>query len=326
MNWARFLLLGTVLGGSLACSQPPEVVYATSTGRRASVEVIDREPWGLLPGGALIWFEVDHAKFVRAEFGPRLLAMITPLLPLPQGGGFDLNKDVQLMRGGLYASAEGDLAVICSGQFEWAAFDRAASEHPRTARGVEIRRARYAGQETLQAGPYSLAVLSPRTMVFGTELGVRRVLERIEEGRVHRALPSWFEQMVAAEGASFRFGVDLDAQPVPATLRSQVSFFDGLRAARLLGNFEPPGLNIAGTLTYDGPAAAKKAGDLMERQAAALARASLLLSILKVPKPIRRLETRADGKDLRVALELDGRAVDMGLAHLGQLDGALGLQ
>ncbi len=62
-----------------------------------------------------------------------------------------------------------------------------------------------------------------------------------------------------SQRADFTVGVDLDAQPVPATLRTRLTFLEGLRAARILGNFQPPGMNVAGTLTYDRPESAEMA-------------------------------------------------------------------
>jgi len=169
--------------------------------------------------------------------------------------------------------------------------------------------ARFAGREHILRDGLAFAPLTPRTAVVGTLLGVRRVLERIEEGRLTDSLPEWFHELRKAPDATLSLGVDLDAQPVPATLRTRIDFLHGLRAARLLGNFREPGLNLAGALTYDEPQAAVNAEKRLLAHEAELRRASLLLSVLSMPRPLRRLTARAKGKDTQVAAELDGTAL-----------------
>src|SRR5690606_21276088 len=125
-----------------------------------------------------------------------------------------------------------------------------------------------------------MSILTDRTLVFGTQLGVRRVLERVEEGRLKREVPTWFETLLSEKAASFQLGIDLDAQPIPATLGEKMPFMKGLRAARLLGNFRDPGMNLAGTLTYKAPIEASEAATVLNNLDEDLERYDLVLRAL----------------------------------------------
>lgn len=321
--WLLGVALAFVLSG---CAGTQEVIVETAVGRRASERQIDEESWGLFPAGALLWAEVDIQALAGTEYGGAVLERSARVVPLSRSKGIDWAKDVDKTRIAIYASARGDVATILSGRFDSEALTDAVRKDPVMASGEPITMSKFAGSEVLQSGPWSLSFLTHRTLAIGTEIGVRRILERVEEGRVARALPGWFEKMLVTPGGALFLGVDLDAQPVPATIRTELDFLDGLRGARVVGNFAPPGLNVAGTLTYDTRERAEFALGRLESSVGSLERATWLLSILKVPRPIKRFDASSAGESLKFGAELEGRALAMGVSYLGELEGKIGFQ
>jgi hypothetical protein len=316
---AALLLLG------MGCSTQKEEIVMARQGQQATAEQIDRERWGLLPGGAVVWAEVDALALARAEYGRLLLDALRQGLPVASSSGQALMRNLARIRLAVYASQSGDVAAILEGQFDARAIETGVAEAPKNARGENIEHRSFAGFDLLSAGNMSMAVLTPETLALGTEVGVRRVLERVEEGRVRRALPNWFETLLTEKKASLWLGIDLDAQPVPATLRTQLNFLEKLRGARILGRFEP-GLNLAGSLSYDSADSAHQALMGMNSQVSELNRAAFLLALLKVPRPLRQFDAEESGKKVDFVAEADARAVAMALGYLGQLGGQVALR
>jgi hypothetical protein len=239
-------------------------------------------------------------------------------LPVSRGSTIDPEKDVQRIHFGVYATVGADIAMIVTGNFEPKAIFDAIAKDPVARHGKRVQRTRFAGFDVFVLDGLALVPLTQRTLVLGTEIGVRRALERVESGRLVRPLPSWFERMLASS-APVTLGVDLDAQPVPAVVRTRLSFLEGLRAGRLLGNFEAPGLNLAGSLAYDRPDTAMAAAADIQAKAASLDRYAVLMSVLGIPRPLRRVRAQAVGQDAQVAVEVEGRAIAMGLARFREL-------
>jgi hypothetical protein len=168
------------------------------------------------------------------------------------------------------------------------------------------------------ADQVAMSILTDETMVFGTQLGVRRVLERVEEGRLSRNLPLWYEALLEEGAAQFQLGIDLDSQPIPAAFGDKLAFLEGLRAARLLGNFKSPGVNVAGTLTYSEPKRAREAAEELASAREDLGKYALLFAALNIPQPIERLDARAADKETQIAVELEGEAVAKILDNMSQ--------
>lgn len=306
-NWLLALCALTWGGGG--CAAPQEQIVETAAGRRAAPEEVDRDPWRLLPGGAVTWGRLDVQAANEAVFAKELQTWFEHSLPVSGKLGIDFAQDVDEVVLGLYATAGSDVAAVARGRFEERALKEAIEQEPVNAGQRPIVTHRFAGQQVYVSGSWALAPITSATIVFGTEIGVRRVLERIEEGRLARVLPAWFEQMLEVKEASMVVGVDLDAQPVPSVLRTRLAFLDGLRAGRFLWNFQEPGLNGAGTLTYDTPASAQKAASGLGELSETLRRSELLLTLFQIPRPFRRLEAQATDKDTQVVVEIDGRAI-----------------
>jgi hypothetical protein len=313
------LMCGAVaLGG---CAAPQEVIVVTAEGRRATPQAVDEDPWRLLPPGAVMWLRLDMKQAFQAEFGPQIEKTMVDLLPFATGAGIEPKKDIDVVVGALYATVGSDIVAVGQGRFDPLAVERAVQKKPESVGGLPIQVGVFAGSTMYVAGHSAMAILTESTLVFGTQLGVRRVLERVEEGRLKRTLPAWYEALLSQAAAEFQWGIDLDSQPVPAAFRTQVEFLNQLRAARLVGNFRSPGLNLAGTLTYESPQVAETASRELLELEQSLGNYDIILAALRVPKPIRSLRTQAIDKDTQVAIEIDGRAIAAFLDNASQFVG-----
>jgi len=308
---ALFLLL------TVGCGSPQEVVRQT-TRTPATAAQIDADPWALLPRGAVAWADVDAKAVNASSFAEEARTLWLDTLPVSRTASIDPTRDVDRIRLGVYATVGADVAMIVSGRFSPAKIEEAAKKDALARHGKPVVAAHFAGFDVYVLEGLALVPLTSRTLVLGTEIGVRRVLERVESGRLVRPLPPWFEKMLST-GAPWALGVDLDAQPVPAVVRTRLTFLEGLRAARLLGNFDLPGLNLAGALTYDRPDTAAAAAADIEAQAAALDQYAVLMSVLRIPRPLRRVQAQAVGQDAQVVVEVEGRAIGVLLARFREI-------
>jgi len=83
-----------------------------------------------------------------------------------------------------------------------------------------------------------------------------------------------------------------------------------------VGNFANPGLNLAGTLTYDDEAAARRGAEQLQAQTAALQTYGTLLAVLGIPQPVKVVEAKPDGKSMKFVAAVDGHLVELALSQL----------
>lgn len=301
----RSWLLGSFACLAAACRPPEERIEFATDRPRPTAEQIDEDPFRLLPPGAVAWWH-SNAGLFASDFDDPVVEFFDTWMPFVRGGGIDLRKDVESLSGAVYASVANDVAFVCRGRFDPAAVEGKVAQMPKDA---AVTTTQFAGVTLYVSDQVGMAVLTERTLILGTQLGVRRVLELVEEGRVQRSTPEWFDALLLEEAADFQFGMDLDAQPVPAVLRTRLEFLNHLRAARLLGNYRPPGLNLAGTLSFDTPEGGENAAQELNQAARNLERYELLMTALSIPRIIHAIDAKSTGRDTQVAAELDGQAI-----------------
>jgi hypothetical protein len=224
---------------------------------------LDADPLVLVPESALVVARFDaRAIFDNGAIGAPLAALAGRFVPLGDDAGFQPARDVDRIVVASFATAGVDAAAVLGGRFDVARMAAAT----KTTSGAPIVRGVYAGQTTYTVGApggsVTYAVLSAKTVVAGTGDGLRRVLERVQAGGLKRTLPPWVAQTLETPGAEVAVTADFATQPIASAALGAVKlpWLDGLRVARVIGNFEAPGMNVASTLTY---------GDAPQAQAAA---------------------------------------------------------
>lgn len=303
------LALSVVLGG---CAKKQDVIVSSGEGKALGDNAIDADPIALLPGNAVGVYTLDAKALVASPFGARLVSIAKARSPLPESSGFDPGRDLERVYGGLYSMQGADSVGIAVGQFKPQQIEQAAQAamQPGGSPGnVPITRSEYAGRVFYTSRGLGFSVLTERTLLIGDETGIRRTLDRIQEGRVRRQLPDWMLKTLENKSAPLAFGADLTSQPLPSAAREQLAFVDGLRTVALLGNFADPGLNLAGTLTYGDDDAAQRGARNLKQLHGQLSSYAPLMALLGIPQPVRSLDANAKEKEVRFVAGVDGAAV-----------------
>ncbi|WP_394839758.1 hypothetical protein LVJ94_22995 [Pendulispora rubella] len=246
---ATFLAAGLV-----ACGGESENSVAPQTPADVKPEQIDADPLALLPGSAIAVTNVDaRAFYASATLGPQLARITERLLPIGEEAGFRPSRDVDRIVLGSYAMQGVDVAAVVTGRFDEQKLDDMAKKNTPAKGGGQIVESTYAGRTLFTLNNIGMCVLTSHTLLAGTETGIRRALDRIKEGRVKRSIPEWMITTIETQGAEGAVAADFAAQNL-ANLSAgplRLDWLKGLQKVRVIGNFKEPGMELAGSLTYD---------------------------------------------------------------------------
>jgi hypothetical protein len=243
---------------------------------------------------------------LRTELGRELLARVE--LRLPESINFRVERDLVLVYVGAYALQGVDFAGVAIGQFDAKAIaETAASQRRDNPAAALVVASQYAGRTLYTIGNIGCSLLTDKTLLFGNEIGMRRALDRIESGRIGDDIEPWLRELFRIEAASLALGVDFTLARPPETLEARAPLLVGLDRARVLGNFAPPGINLAGTLSYADVAAAEHGASAIDAFRSQLRGVGLVASLLGAAQPITKLEARVVQQDAQFVLEVDGR-------------------
>ena len=278
---------------------------------------LDSDPLALLPSSAVVVANLDaKAMFASASVGAQLAALADTLLPLGPDAGFDAKRDVDRVVLGVYTSTGADAVAVVSGRFDVAKI--AATTQGRG--GAAVVHATYAGRDTYAVGPAMYSVLTAKTVVAGTGDGVRRALERVQDRKIARATPAWVDETLSTPGAELALAADFTSQPLTVAAIGSVPlpWLSGMHVAKVIGNFEKPGMNVAATMTYGEPAQAESAADGVRAADVWLKVLGTFLGGLS----LQNLEVTTDGKDLKCKFAVDDQTLGRLLAFAPRLLGA----
>jgi hypothetical protein len=308
--WSRRRLLGAGLGTlALACAHEQDVVVKTGEDKKLTETQIDADPVPLLPGDAIGVLSIDAQALYNSQFGDRVRAVVEKRLPLPPSAGFEPKRDLDHAWIGFYSMQGADIAGVAVGHFDREKIEAAADGTQPTALGVPVVKTSYAGRTLYTAGTVGFSVLTGKTALVGNDTGMRRALDRIQEGRARRQLPEYMEKLLASTQAPIVGGFDFTSSPLPDATRQELAFLKGVKTLALLGNFDEPGLNLAGTLTYEDADAAQRGAENLVALRQLVERYAPFLALLGVAQPVRRLEAEPKDKDVAFVLAVDGAAV-----------------
>jgi hypothetical protein len=298
--WARYALTVASLALFVGCAGS-----GAARASSASKRDVDQDPVALLPPSAIFVASVD-ARAIRGNqsIGPLLAKELTDLVPLGDAARFNPSTDVDRIVVGGYGAADAtDVVAVLQGRFDTSAI----ASTTQTRSGRAIVHDHYAGFDTLTVDPAVYAPLTPRTFVAGTVTSVRSVLQRASDRNAGRALPPWVGETLDTSGAKLALAVDMASPAASSTISGIVSvpWIQGLRVARVVADLEPPGMNVAATLSY---------ADAPQAQTAAEG-VRLLDRWLKVVAPLvggvrlQNLDVQPKENDLHCTFALDDQAL-----------------
>ena len=304
----------------VGCAKQDDVIVQAGGGVVTTQAAIDADALALLPPNPIGVVALDAKALFNSNFGVRLLALVQRRTPIPDAADFKPARDLERAYVGYYAMQGVDVAGVALGRFDAARIASAVESNPRTPSGAVVTKSEYTGRAIYTSQGIGFTVLTERTALFGNETGMRRALDRIQDGRVQRKLLPWMAEVLENKKAPISGGADFTTQALSEAIREQVAFVDGLKTASLLGNFQEPGLNLAGTLVYAEPDAAARGAENLRALHSRLASYTTLMALIGIPQPVRSLQARAEDKQVRFVAGIDGAAI---LALLEQAQGYL---
>jgi hypothetical protein len=311
------LLLTVLVAAFLgACKHKDgDSIAVTGDGARLSAEAIDKDPLALLPAGIVVLGWTNVQAFFASSFGNEANRLAAKYVPLGQDAGFVPQRDLRTLVGGVYSLAGADAVAVAQGDFNPDLIRASADRHAMTPLGVPLVHSKYAGNDVYTAGNVGFTVVTNHTMLVGNETGMRRALDRIRDGRLRREVPEWMTKLMENPQASMVFAGDRMNQPHVAAAARTVPFLNGLMNFRVLGNFQPPGVNLAGTLTYP-DAASAAAGASALRNVGQMAGAMNVLALFGLGSPLQNLQVQSQDADATFVAAVDGQGLVRLLAFL----------
>ncbi|MCU0693934.1 MAG: hypothetical protein MUF54_21300, partial [Polyangiaceae bacterium] len=304
---AWVLVLALLVSMLLGCTKTGDSVVLAGDGTRLSSAEIDKDPLALLPPGAVALVHVDTQAAFRSQLGTSTAKLVQSVMPLGPEANFNVQRDVQRVVVGLYSLQGVDAVVVLQGSFDPDAI-RAAASSPQPTAAVRLTRLEYANNDLFVVGDLGFVVVTKQTMVAGNETGIRRALDRIRDKRLRRDVPDWMAALIGDPKASIVGVADLSIDPVVGGAAQQTPFLQGLTVARVLGNFEPPGINFAGSLTYPDTDTAARASESL-KQVGQLTSYMNLLAFFGIKPPIHNLQVRSEQRDVQFIVSVDGQSV-----------------
>jgi hypothetical protein len=290
-------------------------VVVTGEGTRLSSEAIDKDSLALLPANPVALGWLDAQAFFASPFGTELNRLAAKYVPLGQEAGFVPQRDLKKVVAGIYSLAGADIVGVAQGDFNPDLIRASADRHTTSQLGVPLVHSAYAGNDVYTAGNIGFTVVTQHTLLVGNETGMRRALDRIRDNRLRREVPAWMTKLMENPQASMVLAGDVTNQPHVAALTKSLPFLNGLMNFRILGNFQPPGLNLAGTLSYSDPtSAAAGAGAL--RGLGQMGGLTSVLAIFGIGSPLQNVQANSQDNDATFVMALDGQSLVRLLAML----------
>lgn len=329
-QWGCGLVIRLLFGAIAVqgCAKTETIITPAVAQHQLTAAEIDAEPLAVLPSGFIGLLRVEVPAVASSSLGPTVLALAKQWAPLPTNSGFLPERDLDRIVIGLYSMQGADAAGVAMGRFDPDAIQKAANGNASTPAGTLVL-SPYAGYRLYTVHNMGFCVLSTKTLLIGNETGIRRSLDRIREGRAVRQLPSWTDALLDASKAPLAFGAQLKPGDIPASVCQQAPFMADLLGLRVLGNFQPPGVNLAGSLGYaTAERAQQAAGEMLSsRDRLSSMTMNLLMGVMGIGQPVQRLEATATDKEVSFVAALEGGAIGkiLNLAAPSILSAAAGI-
>jgi hypothetical protein len=273
----------------------------------AEAQSIDADPAALLPSGAMVLAKVDaKTMFASGGAGAQIGQMVERIFPIGEEAGFKASRDLESALAGAYSTQGADVVAVLSGKFDEDKIAQVASQHTVTKGGGALVQSEYLGRKVYTTQNVGFTVLSSKTVLAGSETMIRRSIERMKDGKVKRDQPPWMLKTLESDGAAFAAAADFANQPMSAASIGMVPlpWVRGLKAARIVGNFHDPGLNVAATLTYPDASQAQAASEEVKKTASM----ATLLALIGGPQ-LKGLDVKPQDADVQVKFAVDDQSL-----------------
>jgi len=275
MHLRGLLFLGAVALAPIACGggngaqQPqPTLASASASASTTAAAQVDweKDPLALFPSGALAMFTVDlRAFYASPSAGPAAAQLAEKYFPIGSEAGFSASRDLDRVTGGVYSMQGVDVLTVLVGRFDAAKIDALAKNRTQTHAGGVVAAQQYAGRTLYSVADFGFTIVTPHLVLAGTKTTIKRGLDRMRDnasrGGTHDA-PKWMLDTLATPNAAGALAVDTKTIPLSQmTGGFPLKGTDGMTALRLLGNFQSPGMHVAGAATYADEAHAKAGAD-----------------------------------------------------------------
>lgn len=247
------ITLGACGGGN--ANQPAPTLATSSAQPNApplTAAALEADPLGLFPSGALGMFSVDLRAFYTSQSaGPIAAQVAEKYFPIGAEAGFSASRDLDRAMGGIYSMQGADVLATLVGRFDEVKIRAAADGKTQLRGGGLLVASTYAGRTMYTVADAGFAVLTPHLVLAGTKTTIKRALDRIRDQRLSHDAPAWMLQTLATPGAAAALALDTKSMPLANfTGGFPLKGTDGMTALRLLANFQPPGMHVAGAATY----------------------------------------------------------------------------
>jgi hypothetical protein len=272
-----------------------------------AVRPIDDDPVALLPSGPMVLAKVDaKAMFTSGSVGGQLGQIAERLVPIGDEAGFKASRDLETTYVAGYSLTGADVAAVLRGTFDEDRIKQLAAAHTAAKAGGAIVASEYGGRTLYTVNNVGFTVLSKRTVLAGTETMIRRSIDRIKDGTAVPNQPKWMLDTIETPNTAFAAAADFATQSIGSATVGMVPlpWVRGLKAARVIGNFHDPGLNIAGTFTYPDGNAAQAASEDLKRTAGM----ANLLAFIGAPQ-LKNLDVKPNNADVQVSFAVDDAAL-----------------
>jgi hypothetical protein len=219
-------------------------------GKQVDAASIDGKPLELLPSGALFIGKLDAHALFQSSMGGYVAQIVTNVLPLGPESNFVPARDLRQIYSAIYAMQGADFVAVLQGNFDSGAIQRAAASRAQTPSGVPLVHTRYGDYDIYTIANVGFVLLTEHTVLSGNETGMRRALDRLRFGGLESSLAPWMHELLDHEKAAFALVGDVSGQGVVSAFGDRLPFVSGLMMVRVLGNFQEPGMNVVGSLTY----------------------------------------------------------------------------
>lgn len=297
------------------CANEYNTVVEADLGKEAPPEVIDQDAWAVLPAGAVGWLYLDAQQLFQSRFGPTLLQLVERRTPFLPDAGVDSRRDISAFHLGVYSIQGLDFVGVVHGRFDPGKIATSVEKNPVTPLGVPLTLTSYGGRTLYMAEELGFTPITTQTLLVGNQMGMRRAIDRIRRGKLKREIPDWLETQLG-KNAPIVMSLNLKESPVSNATRQQLAFLQGMSTLGLLGNFQDPGLNLAGTAGYGSAGEATRGAENLDALSESVKSLGGLLAWIGMAQPLRQVRSQVRESNVEFVAEVDGTALDALLAQI----------